>query len=51
MIFKVTLDDVGRNGLTKKDLNKWAFMDFQSKVFYLRATREECEELRKALTA
>ena len=51
MIFLITLDDIGRNGLTKKDLGKWAYMDFRTKVFYVRKTREECNSIRKALAA
>ena len=51
MIFQVTIDDIGRNGLTKRDIGKWAFMDFKTRVFYTRKTREECEEIRRALAA
>jgi hypothetical protein len=51
MIFKVTGEDTGRNGLTRRDIGKWAFMDFRTRVFYLRKTREDCEELRRVLAA
>ena len=51
MIFKVTAEDTGRNGVTRRDVGKWAFMDFRTRVFYFRKTRQECEELRRILTA
>jgi hypothetical protein len=51
MIFIVTSEETGRNGLTRRDIGKWAFMDFRTRVFYLRKTREECEELRQILAA
>jgi hypothetical protein len=50
MIFLITNDDIGRNGLTKRDIGKFCFMDFVSKVFYVRKTRAECEELRILLS-
>lgn len=51
MIFQITIDDIGRNGLTRRDLGKWAYMDFKTRVFYTRKTREECESIRRALAA
>jgi hypothetical protein len=50
MVFQVTADDIGRNGLTKRDIGKFCYMDFATKVFYLRATRAECVELRDFLS-
>lgn len=50
MIFQITLEDIGRNGLTKRDIGKWAIMDKITRVFYVRKTRGQCEEIRNALT-
>ena len=51
MIFRITEENIGRNGLTKRDIGKWAVMDKKSRVFYVRKTREECEEIRRVLSA
>jgi hypothetical protein len=50
MIFQITLEDIGRNGFTKRDIGKWAIMDTIARVFYVRKTRDQCEEIRNALT-
>ena len=49
MIFLITHEDIGRNGLTKRDIGKFCFMYFATKVFYIRKTRQECESLRALL--
>ena len=49
MIFQITLENIGRNGFTKRDIGKWAIMDKTARVFYIRKTREECEEIKRVL--
>ena len=49
MVFQVTIENVGRNGFTRRDVGKWAVMDTKTRVFYVRKTREECEEIKKLL--
>lgn len=49
MVFQVTIENMGRNGFTRRDVGKWAVMDTKTHVFYVRKTREECEEIKKLL--
>ena len=51
MIFQITIENVGLNGFTKRDIGKWAIMDTKARVFYIRKTREECESIKKALAS
>ena len=50
MVFQITIDDIRRNGFTRRDVGKWAVMDTKTCVFYIRKTREECEEIRQLFT-
>lgn len=45
----ITLDDVGYNGITKRDVGKWWILCPKSKVMYYRKTRQEAIALNKIL--
>lgn len=51
MIFQITIENTGRNGFTRRDIGKWAVMDTKTRVFYIRKTRKECEEISRVLSA
>ena len=50
MIFQITEENINHNGFTKRDIGKWAIMDIKTRVFYVRKTREECEEIQQVLS-
>lgn len=46
---KITIADVGYNGITKRDINKYWILCPKSKVIYIRKTEHEALELYKIL--
>jgi hypothetical protein len=48
---RVTVDDIGRNGLTRKDLGKYWVIDPVTRVLYVRKTENQAFDLYKLLRA
>lgn len=47
----ITSDDIGRNGLTKRDIGKYWIVCPVSRVVYVRKSQQEAIELHKALAS
>ena len=48
MIFQIT-EEHRRNGFSRRDIGKWAVMDTDTRVFYIRHTEQEARKLQDIL--